>query len=229
MSAFSSKPPKSGQLWPCPSHPWSCSCSSSLSSLPLERAAEVSGGGLGPGPAERLDTRVTPPGQVEEVEEGQLPGLAGLQPPGASTALLACLRGSLLAKEETEPWPSSWSPTDLHPSERFLRPGRTITKQGLHLSQPSGRQTEPHHGVPKTQASPHNFSCLPGFHLLQGTLSAHRGPSVMHSGAACSSRLTVARGPSTREFPSLLPSCPFAPSIHQNPPLSSLSTPSAGR
>ena len=39
-------------------------------SLPLERAAEASGGGLGPGPAERLDTRVTPPGQVEEMEEG---------------------------------------------------------------------------------------------------------------------------------------------------------------
>ena len=49
---------------------------------------------------------------------------------------------------------------------------------------------------------------------------AHRGPSVTPSGAACSSRLTVAQGPSTREFPSMLPSCPFAPSFHQNPPLS---------
>ena len=54
------------------------------------------------------------------------------------------------------------------------RSGRTRTKQGLHLSQPSGRQTEPHHGVPKTQANPHNFSCLPGFHLLQGTLCSQR-------------------------------------------------------
>ena len=161
--------------------------------------------------------------------KGSCQGWRASSPRGPAQLSWPALRGSLLAKEETEPWPSSWSPTDLHPSERFLRPGRTITKQGLHLSQPSGRQTEPHHGVPKTQASPHNFSCLPGFHLLQGTLSAHRGPSVMHSGAACSSRLTVARGPSTREFPSLLPSCPFAPSIHQNPPLSSLSTPSAGR
>ena len=87
---------------------------------------------------------------------------------------MACLRGSLLAKEETEPWPSSWSPTDLHPSKRFLRPGRTRTKQGLHLSQPSGRQTEPPPGVPKPQANPHNFSCLPGFHLLQGTLCSQR-------------------------------------------------------
>ena len=151
--------------------------------------------------------------------KGSCQGWRASSPRGADTVLLACLRGSLLAKGETEPWPSRWSPTGLHPSETFLRPGRTRTKQGLHLSQPSGRQTGPRRGVPKTQASPHNFSCLPGFHLLQGTLCSQR--AQCHAFRCCLLFQThCCLGPSTQEFPSMLHSCLFASSIHQNLPLS---------
>lgn len=63
---------------------------------------------LGLGPAERLDSRATPPAEQRKWGEGSCQGwLAGLQPPEANTAFLAHLPGSLLAEEEAEPWASS--------------------------------------------------------------------------------------------------------------------------
>lgn len=52
------------------------------------------------------------------MRRGKRPGLAGLQPPEASSALLAHLPGSLLAEEKAERWPASWSPSDLLPFPR---------------------------------------------------------------------------------------------------------------
>lgn len=76
---------------------------------------KVSREGLGLGPAERLDTSVISQDRPEEMRRGKRPGLAGLQPPEASSALLAHLPGSLLAEEKVERWPASWSPSDLLP------------------------------------------------------------------------------------------------------------------
>lgn len=70
----------------------------------------MSGDGLSLEPAGRLDTIVTPPGGVEEME--RVADRAGRAPApwGQHSAL------SLPAW--VSPWPSSWSPTDLYPVPR---------------------------------------------------------------------------------------------------------------
>ena len=155
-------------------------------SLPLERGAEMSGEGLGLGPAEGWT-----PGSHTHTHTPRHP-----QPSGGSGARVAARAGGppaprgqhsslgLLAWVSPGKGGGRASAFRLGPhrpassSERLLSPGRIRIKQGLHLSQPSGRRTaEPWRCQGLGQSPQLLLLPPPEIHLQQGALCSQRAQS----------------------------------------------------
>lgn len=146
-------------------------------SFPLEKER------LGLGPAEKLDTRVTPPGGAKKLGTSVAARVG--RPPalwGQHSSLGQLAQVSLAEPEETGALsqPNLREPTSL--AIRFPRSWL----------------------IPTTSATPASLSST-----CSRVPCAHGRSRVMDSDAACPLGLTIAQGPSIPVFPSMLHSCPL--------------------